>query len=78
MPVVAATPEEGVARALALVWGVIPLTITPTEGTDALAEASIQAAKERGIVQKGDRVVFTAGLPFWKAGTTNLVRVLTA
>jgi len=77
MPVVAATPDGGVARALALVWGVIPLTIAPTEGTDALAEVSIQAAKERGIVEKGDRVVFTAGLPFWKAGTTNLVRVLT-
>lgn len=77
VPVVAATPEVEVARALTLVWGVIPVTIAPAEGTDALAEASIQAAEKQGIVAKGDRVVFTAGLPFWKAGTTNLVRVIT-
>ncbi len=76
VPVAAATPEIRVARALSLVWGVIPLCIDPTEGTDTLAEASIQAAREQGIVEPGDRVVFTAGLPFWVPGTTNVVRVV--
>jgi len=76
VPVVATTPEARVPRALALVWGVIPLSIAPTEGTDSLARASIKAAKEKGVVKTGDQVVFTAGLPFWEPGTTNLVRVI--
>ncbi len=76
VPVAAATPTVRVARALALVWGVIPVLIPPTEGTDALADVSIRAARARGIVEAGDRVIFTAGLPFWRPGTTNLVRVI--
>ncbi len=76
VPVAAATPEPRIARALSLVWGVIPLLIPPTEGAEALAEASIRAARELGIVAPGERAVFTAGLPFRRPGTTNLVRVI--
>ena len=43
---------------------------------DALAAAAVAAAKGEGLISPGDRVVFTAGLPFWQAGTTNLLRVL--
>ena len=40
------------------------------------ATVAVTAAREVGVVAKGERVVFTAGLPFWQAGTTNLVRVI--
>jgi len=78
VPVAAATPEEATARRLTLVWGVVPLKIDPQDNPEDLAAASVQAAREAGLVKPGDRVVLTAGLPFWKPGTTNLIRVMEA
>ena len=77
IPVLAATPREEVARELSLVWGVVPLLIPATEGTDALTQVSLKAGREAGFVRPGDRVVITAGVPFWTPGTTNLIRVVT-
>ena len=76
IPVVAATPVEETARRLSLVWGVVPVMIERQETPDSLATVAVTAAREVGVVAKGERVVFTAGLPFWQAGTTNLVRVI--
>ncbi|HAF71157.1 MAG: Pyruvate kinase [Acetothermia bacterium 64_32] len=76
VPIVATTPVEETVRRLTLVWGVIPLKIDRQDTPDALAAAAVATAKGEGLISPGDRVVFTAGLPFWQAGTTNLVRVL--
>ena len=76
LPVIAATPLPETARRLSLVWGVIPLVIESQDSPNALAEAAVAAAREAGVVSPGERLVFTAGLPFWQAGTTNLVQVL--
>jgi pyruvate kinase len=54
------------------------LKIDPQDNPEDLAAASVQAAREAGLVKPGDRVVLTAGLPFWKPGTTNLIRVMEA
>lgn len=78
MPIVATTPHEGVARRLGLVWGVLATTIPPARDVEGLISASLLAAREAGVVAPGDRVVFTAGLPFHEPGTTNLVQVLKA
>jgi len=77
VPVVATTPHRDVARRLGLVWGVLPREIAPARDEGDLIHSSLTAAREAGAVSPGDRVVFTAGLPFHKPGTTNLVRVLT-
>ncbi len=75
--VLATTPRPEVARRLGLVWGVVPRVIPPLHDAEGLVQASLQAARQSGVVAPGDRVVFTAGLPFGEPGTTNLVRVLT-
>lgn len=77
VPIVATTPHPEVARRLGLVWGVLPQVIPPARDADELVALSLRAARELGAVSRGDRVVFTAGLPFHEPGTTNLVRVLT-
>lgn len=77
VPVVATTPHRDVARRLGLVWGVLPREIAPARDEGDLIHSSLTAAREAGAVSPGDRVVFTAGLPFHEPGTTNLVRVLT-
>ncbi len=77
VPIVATTPHEDVARRLGLVWGVRACTIPPAQDVEDLIRASLLAAREAGSVAPGERVVFTAGLPFHEPGTTNLIRVLT-
>jgi len=76
-PVVAATTRAQVARKLGCVWGVYPVLIPEAKATDQLLADSLAAARGANMVEDGDQVVFTAGIPFLQAGTTNLVRVVT-
>jgi pyruvate kinase len=73
-PIIAITPDKTTFCRLALVWGVVPLMIPlVTENTDEMVAASIQSAMDAGFVETGDRVVLTAGVPIFSAGTTNLI-----
>jgi pyruvate kinase len=74
-PIVAVTPAEVTFRRLALVWGVTPRMIDAVGTTDEVMDASVQSAMAAGFVKAGDRVVLTAGVPIFVAGTTNLIRV---
>jgi len=76
VPVVAFSPNESVLHALALSWGVIPLKAErSTAGTDAAVEQAVRLAEEHGLVEAGDLVVITAGVPTGRAGATNLLLV---
>lgn len=75
--IVAVTPRETVARALALTWGVYPVLCPPTTTTDEMFEAAVSAALHSGHVQNGDLVLITAGVPVGVSGATNLLRVHT-
>ncbi len=77
VPIVATTPHPEVARRLGLVWGVFPEVIPAAQDVEELIQASLASVRKVGIASTGDRVVFTAGLPFRESGTTNLIRVLT-
>lgn len=76
VPVVCLTPHPHVARRMALVWGVVPLLAPPVSATDEMVGCAEAAAKLAGLVTKGQRMVITAGVPFGKVGSTNLVRVV--
>ena len=76
VPVAAVTSRPDTVRRLSLVWGVTPLLIPEVEDVDALFSYALEAVREAGFVGGGERVVFTAGLPFRQPGTTNLLRVL--
>ncbi|MEN6459988.1 MAG: pyruvate kinase [Syntrophomonas sp.] len=73
--IVAATPETRLLNKLSLVWGVYPLLIGDTSGTDALLEESIKSALTAGYIKNGDLVVLTAGEPSGFTGGTNLLKV---
>ncbi|SHG83033.1 pyruvate kinase [Thermosyntropha lipolytica DSM 11003] len=73
--IIAATPDRRVFNKLALVWGVYPVVIDETEGTDALFEESIKKALENGYIKHGDLVVLTAGTRASVSGGTNLLKV---
>ncbi len=74
-PVIAVTPSDVTVRKLALSWGVCPLRVESMHNTDEMLDISIQAALSSGLVQPGDLVVITAGVPMGIAGTTNLIKV---
>ncbi|HCF71947.1 MAG TPA: pyruvate kinase [Syntrophomonas sp.] len=73
--IIAATPDPKILNKLALVWGVYPVVMPDTDGTDALLEQSIQSSLDSGYINNGDLVVLTAGVPTGFSGGTNLLKV---
>jgi pyruvate kinase len=69
------TPSETALRQLSISWGVIPVIIDEKESTDDLLYAAVKAAKDSGILDKGDTTVVTAGLPLGIAGNTNMLKI---
>lgn len=74
-PIIAVTPNEKVARKLALNWGVFPICARKFESTDEMITESVNKAKECGHVENGDLVVVAAGIPVHYSGTTNMLKV---
>jgi len=74
-PIIAATPDDKVARKLCLSFGVIPIIVGTTDSTDEMIHMSVNKALEAELIQNGDLVVITAGVPVGVAGTTNLIKV---
>lgn len=75
--VLALTPHAGVARALTLVWGVVPLVVDDTGTIEGTTELALRALRSLGLASAGERAVLTAGTTVGVVGSTDLVRVLT-
>lgn len=75
MPIIAITPSPKVYQQLALSWGVIPILRTDVHNIEDAKKSITAFALEKGLVQYGDLVVITAGTPFGRAGTTNMMIV---
>ena len=73
--VLAITHEQGIARRLALEWGVTPLVIPECRDVEHLWSSSLEAAKEAALLRQGDRVVITAGTHVNVPGSTNVIKV---
>ncbi|MEA3396541.1 MAG: pyruvate kinase, partial [Chloroflexota bacterium] len=76
-PLIATTPFAETARRLQLVWGVIPVLVSPFDDTDEMIQTMVRAAVERGYAEVGSEVVLTAGIPFEVHGVTNMLKVHT-
>jgi pyruvate kinase len=77
VPIVVLTDRERTYQQLALVWGVIPVLVEPSETYGEMYVKARAAVLERGLAREGDRVIVTAGVPFDVPGTTNLMKVET-
>jgi pyruvate kinase len=76
-PIIATTDREDVSRRLLLSWGVYPVLTKRAKTTDELLSVSVEGALSSGIVQHGDLLVITAGVPVGQPGTTNMIKVHT-
>jgi pyruvate kinase len=78
IPIVAATPNDGVRRRLGLSWGVVPkYAPMTTGGAESVIQEAVQSALEAGVADSGDTVVVLAGMMTEMEGvdTTNMLKV---
>jgi pyruvate kinase len=76
-PVLALSPRREVVRRCALLWGVLSAVQEELPSTLDQIEQCAQAAVDAGLVERGDQIGITAGLPPGRAGGTNLFKVHT-
>ena len=74
-PIIGCTMSEVVCRQMNMSWGVIPFIIDEKTNTDDLFAAAVEAAESHRLVEDGDLVAITAGVPLGVSGTTNLMKV---
>ncbi|HEV3091414.1 MAG TPA: pyruvate kinase [Candidatus Cybelea sp.] len=70
--IVALTPDERVARRLALLWGTESLLIDTYSSIDVLLYMTERHMVAAGLVGSGDLVAFTTGMPVGSGGTNVL------
>ena len=60
---------------MAIEWGVTPLWIPECKDVEDLWNRSVGAARESGLVERGDTIVITAGTAVNIPGSTNVIKV---
>lgn len=71
----AMTPRENVARQLMVNYAVNPVLAPDVASTDEMLAQMDRMLIEEGHVKKGETVVFLAGQPVGRPGTTNLMKL---
>ncbi len=75
VPILGLTASPLIARQLVLAFGVHAVTCSDITSFQEMVEKALQIAQDGGIVQRGQDVVITAGVPFGTAGSTNILRI---
>jgi len=73
--VITISPNINVCRQVSLLWGVQSINSRDANGWKDMMSISREIIKKLKFVKKNDFVVITAGLPFGKAGMTNMIRL---
>ena len=76
IPVIGATTDLANARRLGLMRGVQALLIPKVETSDEMVDSVEAVLQEQHELVAGDKVVITLGLPLWKTGSTNTMKVI--
>ena len=66
--------SEKVTRQLNMSWGVTPVLLEEKNKVFELFDYATEACLQKGLVHKGDVVVFTSGVPIGISGTTNMIK----
>ncbi len=76
-PLLSLTPKLSTARKLALVWGSHSVLTHEIADVDTMTDLACKTALQEGFAKPGDQIVIAAGVPFGRAGTTNMLRLAT-
>jgi pyruvate kinase len=74
-PVIGMTPRLATARRLALAWGVHAVLCHDVADVPEMSDLAARTARNEGFGEPGDMIVISAGMPFGRSGTTNLLRI---
>ena len=74
-PIVGLSHHQTALQQMALEWGVTPVLMPQTENVEDLWSRSLESALNSGGIDKGDRVVLTAGTAVNLPGSTNVIKV---
>tara|TARA_B100000575_G_scaffold280832_1_gene270795 strand:+ start:1021 stop:2436 length:1416 start_codon:yes stop_codon:yes gene_type:complete len=69
------SPNINISRQVSLLWGVQSINSRDANGWKDMMTISKEIIKKLKFVKKNDFVIITAGLPFGKAGMTNMIRL---
>ena len=74
--IVGLSPNIITTRKMQLYWGVNSChTQEDAQNAQDMVNIACRIAKNKNLVEPGDNVVISAGVPFGSAGTTNLIRI---
>lgn len=78
--IVGVTPNEDALRRMQIFRGVYPIKSIPYNSTEEICEDAINLAKAKGMVETGDVVVVTSGIPSpsikkTREGMSNMMRI---
>lgn len=75
-PIIAVTAREVSLRKLCLVWGVQGYLINDfKDNVDDAVDDMRKILLDQNVVRQGNRIIITAGLPFTKRRSTNMMRI---
>ena len=76
VPVLAFTPNDSVARQMALLWGTHSVRSPVMQSYEAMVDHARVKAVAEDFAVPGGRILVVAGIPFGQSGTTNNLRVV--
>jgi pyruvate kinase len=73
--IIAMTSSMNTVRRLLVNFGVTPVLAPEVKTTDGMLEQIDTLLVHKGLLHTGDKVVFVAGVPIGRAGSTNLMKL---
>lgn len=73
--IIAGSTDEKICRQLSLSWGITPILLKEKQDVFSLFEHAVEISKSEGLLEKGQLVVITSGVPIGISGTTNMLKV---
>ena len=74
--VVGLSPLDRTLRKMQIYRGIKPLKVTEVNSTDHLLEEAVKTVREHGLVNTGDVVILTAGVPAGMSSVTNMIKAV--
>jgi pyruvate kinase len=75
-PIIAGCIKKKVWRQMGLCWGVTPMLIEEKNDAEELFAHAIDRAEDANLLEEGDTVIITAGIPLGISGTTNMIKTV--
>lgn len=76
-PIIGLTTDDTTCRQMNMSWGICPSLIKEYDNTDDLINNALEVSVREKLINIGDLVVITAGVPLGVSGNTNLLKVQT-